>query len=209
MPGARSAWRVCRWTRRWRWSWSSRSARCRSSAGVAGLVGTGELTTRSTCSAGSSRRLSERADRASDERGTRRRSPAPAAGGECDLAARRRPSGLGDLSAAPARPDGVRGVDGGLPGRRPRTGRRALARTRSGAARCGRPRRRPASFWTPAELRPWAHWITPEFEPRRYDTHFYIGRTAARASRRAICPGRPSEPTGRRRQPRSPPSETA
>ena len=27
----------------------------------------------------------------------------------------------------------------------------------------------------PDELRPWAHWITPEFEPRRYDTHFYIG----------------------------------
>lgn len=26
----------------------------------------------------------------------------------------------------------------------------------------------------PAELLPWAHWITPEFEPRRYDTFFYV-----------------------------------
>lgn len=26
----------------------------------------------------------------------------------------------------------------------------------------------------PAELRPWAHWITPETEPRRYDTFFYL-----------------------------------
>jgi 8-oxo-dGTP pyrophosphatase MutT (NUDIX family) len=24
------------------------------------------------------------------------------------------------------------------------------------------------------QLRPWAHWITPEFEPRRYDTRFFI-----------------------------------
>lgn len=25
-----------------------------------------------------------------------------------------------------------------------------------------------------ADLRPWAHWITPEIEPRRYDTYFYV-----------------------------------
>lgn len=37
---------------------------------------------------------------------------------------------------------------------------------------------------TAAELVPWAHWITPELEPRRYDTAFYLaalptGQTAA------------------------------
>ncbi|HEY9289873.1 MAG TPA: NUDIX hydrolase [Microlunatus sp.] len=26
----------------------------------------------------------------------------------------------------------------------------------------------------PAALHPWAHWITPEIEPRRYDTFFYL-----------------------------------
>ena len=31
---------------------------------------------------------------------------------------------------------------------------------RPGAARCGRPRRRPASAG-PDALRPWAHWVTP------------------------------------------------
>ncbi|HJV14472.1 MAG TPA: NUDIX hydrolase [Propionibacteriaceae bacterium] len=25
-----------------------------------------------------------------------------------------------------------------------------------------------------ADLHPWAHWITPEFEPRRYDTWFFV-----------------------------------
>ena len=27
----------------------------------------------------------------------------------------------------------------------------------------------------PEDLLPWAHWITPEHEPRRYDTYFYLG----------------------------------
>jgi 8-oxo-dGTP pyrophosphatase MutT (NUDIX family) len=31
----------------------------------------------------------------------------------------------------------------------------------------------------PAELRPWAHWVTPEFEPRRYDTHFFVAELPA------------------------------
>jgi 8-oxo-dGTP pyrophosphatase MutT (NUDIX family) len=26
----------------------------------------------------------------------------------------------------------------------------------------------------PRLLRPWSRWITPDFEPRRYDTHFYV-----------------------------------
>lgn len=28
-------------------------------------------------------------------------------------------------------------------------------------------------------LRPWAHWITPEFEPRRYDTYFFVAELPA------------------------------
>lgn len=28
-------------------------------------------------------------------------------------------------------------------------------------------------------LRPWAHWITPEFEPRRYDTRFFVAALPA------------------------------
>lgn len=28
-------------------------------------------------------------------------------------------------------------------------------------------------------LKPWAHWVTPEFEPRRYDTRFFVARLPA------------------------------
>lgn len=28
-------------------------------------------------------------------------------------------------------------------------------------------------------IRPWAHWITPEFEPRRFDTHFFVAALPA------------------------------
>ena len=29
------------------------------------------------------------------------------------------------------------------------------------------------------DLHPWAHWITPEIEPRRYDTWFFVAAIAA------------------------------
>lgn len=32
---------------------------------------------------------------------------------------------------------------------------------------------------TPDVLLPWAHWVTPEFEPRRYDTFFYLAELPA------------------------------
>lgn len=32
---------------------------------------------------------------------------------------------------------------------------------------------------SPADLRPLAHWITPEIEPRRYDTHFFVAALPA------------------------------
>ena len=31
----------------------------------------------------------------------------------------------------------------------------------------------------PAALLPWAHWVTPELEPRRYDTFFYLAELPA------------------------------
>jgi 8-oxo-dGTP pyrophosphatase MutT (NUDIX family) len=35
-------------------------------------------------------------------------------------------------------------------------------------------------------LRPWAHWITPEIEPRRYDTAFYLAALPAEQEARDI-----------------------
>jgi 8-oxo-dGTP pyrophosphatase MutT (NUDIX family) len=32
---------------------------------------------------------------------------------------------------------------------------------------------------SPEALLPWAHWVTPEFEPRRYDTYFYLAELPA------------------------------
>jgi len=29
------------------------------------------------------------------------------------------------------------------------------------------------------DLLPWAHWVTPEIEPRRYDTHFFVAELPA------------------------------
>ncbi len=37
----------------------------------------------------------------------------------------------------------------------------------------------------PAALRPWARWITPEGEPRRYDTRFYVAAVPPGAQPRA------------------------
>jgi NUDIX domain len=37
----------------------------------------------------------------------------------------------------------------------------------------------------PATLHPWARWITPEGEPRRYDTRFYVAAVPADAEPRA------------------------
>jgi 8-oxo-dGTP pyrophosphatase MutT (NUDIX family) len=35
-------------------------------------------------------------------------------------------------------------------------------------------------------LRPWSRWITPDFEPRRYDTHFYVAIAPARGDARFL-----------------------
>lgn len=35
----------------------------------------------------------------------------------------------------------------------------------------------------PQLLRPWSRWITPHFEPRRYDTHFYVAVAPAQDAR--------------------------
>ncbi len=35
-------------------------------------------------------------------------------------------------------------------------------------------------------LRPWAHWITPEFEPRRYDTSFFVAALPAEQQTRHV-----------------------
>jgi 8-oxo-dGTP pyrophosphatase MutT (NUDIX family) len=37
-----------------------------------------------------------------------------------------------------------------------------------------------------ADLQEWAHWITPEFEPRRYDTHFFVAAMPAGQEARDI-----------------------
>ncbi|MFI5840459.1 NUDIX hydrolase [Catenuloplanes sp. NPDC051500] len=38
----------------------------------------------------------------------------------------------------------------------------------------------------PAALTPWARWITPEFEPRRFDTYFYLAPLPPGADPRAL-----------------------
>ena len=44
----------------------------------------------------------------------------------------------------------------------------------------------------PGELQPWAYWVTPQVEPRRYDTHFFVaelprGQEAADVSGETDC----------------------
>jgi 8-oxo-dGTP pyrophosphatase MutT (NUDIX family) len=38
----------------------------------------------------------------------------------------------------------------------------------------------------PNLLRPWSRWITPDFEPRRYDTHFYVAIAPAQEDARFV-----------------------
>jgi 8-oxo-dGTP pyrophosphatase MutT (NUDIX family) len=38
----------------------------------------------------------------------------------------------------------------------------------------------------PHLLRPWSRWITPDFEPRRYDTHFYVAIAPAHEEARFV-----------------------
>ena len=148
-PAVRSGVAACRWTRRSRWSWSSRSASgprhpARSERVALGwpshsLDVLARLIARSCRSGWSSGR---RPGPAQSVRLTPRSPPAWSC---CATAA----AGPGDLPAASARPDGVRGVDGGVPGWRARPGRSGGRRPDPRAARSGRPRRRPGSSWRP------------------------------------------------------------
>ncbi len=40
-----------------------------------------------------------------------------------------------------------------------------------------------------AALRPWSHWITPLYEPRRYDTRFFVARMRDGIDTREIADG--------------------
>jgi 8-oxo-dGTP pyrophosphatase MutT (NUDIX family) len=42
-------------------------------------------------------------------------------------------------------------------------------------------------------LRPWAHWVTPEFEPRRYDTRFFLAAVPPGQKARHVLDGEASE----------------
>jgi 8-oxo-dGTP pyrophosphatase MutT (NUDIX family) len=58
---------------------------------------------------------------------------------------------------------------------------------------------------TDTDLRPWAHWITPEIEPRRYDTTFFVAAMPDDQEAADIS-GRPIMPIGRLPAMRWPPS---
>ncbi len=55
----------------------------------------------------------------------------------------------------------------------------AAARSVARLRRTGDRSRRPASAWTRPRLHDWAEWTTPELEPRRYRTKFYVARCPA------------------------------
>ena len=52
-------------------------------------------------------------------------------------------------------------------------------------------------------LRPFAHWITPEVEPKRFDTRFFVAAAAARARPAARRAARPTAGCGCARATRS------
>jgi hypothetical protein len=60
--------------------------------------------------------------------------------------------------------------------------------SRSSPARSGSPSSWPGAGWCCRSdlLTPWDRWLTPEFEPRRYDTYFFLARLPDRQVTRDV-----------------------